>query len=71
MAEVVKREEQHPDDIVRIAEVVRRTTLSKTTIRRMIKRGEFPPGKVLSGPIRFWRRGDIDDWLEEREEVIF
>ena len=55
--------------MMRMAEVVQVTGLSKTTLWRRVKAGDFPP------PVRFgslatrsvgWRESEIEGWLNSR-----
>lgn len=55
--------------ILRLPEVLRITNLSRTTIWRWIKQGEFPAPMQLGGNTSRsigWRRHDIDDWIATR-----
>ena len=58
--------ERRPTEILRIAEVRRMVGLSRTSIWRRVKRGDFPAPRRLGGPDTRavgWRRADIEDWL--------
>ena len=55
-----------PPRIVRVAEVVRRTGLSRTTLWRMQKRRQFPSRRELSPGTIGWLEGEIDAWIRER-----
>lgn len=47
--------------LIRVEEVVRRSSLSKATIYRLVMRGEFPaPVKV--GRASLWRAADVATW---------
>ncbi|QPB42171.1 helix-turn-helix transcriptional regulator [Rodentibacter haemolyticus] len=48
------------------AKVIEITTLSATTIWRMMKRGEFPKSIKASMGRVAWYKSDIDKWLAER-----
>ena len=55
-----------PMDIVRIEEVTEITGLSRTSIWRRVKTGEFPNPLRLGGSNTRavgWRRSDIDNWI--------
>ncbi len=55
--------------IVRRAEVLRVTGLSRATIYRLIGQGLFPsPVKLGPGSVG-WRESEIRDWLRSREPV--
>ena len=48
------------------AKVVEITSLSYTTIWRMIRKGEFPNSVKASMGRGAWRKQDIDDWIAKR-----
>ena len=51
-----------------IKQVIERTTLSKATIYRLIKKGLFPRGKKLipdSDKIVRWSKEEVDNWIEQ------
>lgn len=51
--------------LVRLPEVVQRTSLSRTTIYRKIESGTFPRQMRLSGGMVVWYEGDIDAWIAD------
>ena len=60
------------DRILRIPEVVEITGLSRTTIWRRVKSGDFPvPVRLGSLATRSvgWRESQINDWLDSRPEL--
>lgn len=52
--------------ILRLAEVCRRTGLSRTTIWRLVKRGEFPRPRHLTKSAVGWLERELNDWVESR-----
>lgn len=50
--------------IYRLKEVVELTSLSKSTIYRMISAGVFPASIALSQRAVAWRVSDVDAWLD-------
>ncbi|WP_066017069.1 helix-turn-helix transcriptional regulator [Endozoicomonas atrinae] len=50
-------------ELVNISTVVKMTTLSKATIYRMIKEGEFPKGVMISKKRRVWKKQDVVDTI--------
>lgn len=53
---------------VNVKEVIQRTSLSRTTIWRMVKKGEFP-SQIKIGMIRVaWLDMDIENWMNDRKE---
>ena len=60
------------DRIMRTPEVVRATGLSKTTIWRRVRGGDFPaPVKLGSLATRSigWREDDAESWIESRPVI--
>ena len=58
--------------IMRIPEVVETTGLSKTTIWRRVRSGDFPmPVKLGSLGTRSigWREGDVERWIDGRPVI--
>ena len=58
--------------ILRVPEVLAAVGISRTTLWRRIKSGEFPPPVRLGGAsakIIGWRRADVERWIEELEAV--
>lgn len=54
--------------ILRVPQVIRATGLSRTTLWRRVRAGEFPTPLRLGGPRSRavgWRRADIDNWLSQ------
>ena len=55
--------------ILRLKDVVELVGLSKTTIWRRTRAGEFPPALRLGGPLTRavgWKMTDLATWLEQR-----
>lgn len=54
---------EKPNRLLSLDEVTKKTTLSRSSIYAMRKRGEFPePLRVsLSGVA--WRESDLDEWI--------
>ena len=55
--------------ILRLKDVVELVGLSKTTIWRRMRTGEFPPAIRLGGPQTRavgWKMTDVEAWLEQR-----
>ena len=50
--------------ILRIRDVVERTTLCATTIRRLVRENRFPPPIALGGRAKGWPEYLVDAWLE-------
>ena len=55
--------------ILRVADVLAMTGLSRTTLWRRIKSGDFPPPILLGGPgsrAVGWRCAEVQAWIDER-----
>jgi predicted DNA-binding transcriptional regulator AlpA len=50
-------------------EVHRRTDLSRTTIWRLERAGDFPQSVRISPGRRAWRESDLDRWIASRLEA--
>lgn len=54
-----------PARLIRIGEVMARTSASRPTIYKKMAVGEFPK-TVKMGRASFWVAGEIDSWIRER-----
>ena len=55
--------------ILRLPAVLELTGLSRTTIWRMVKRGEFPQPVALGARARGWRASEVQEWMNSRQPV--
>ena len=55
--------------LLRWGQVLEITGLSKSTIKRRIKKGSFPLPLDLGGNCRAWKRKDIEIWINKLETV--
>ena len=58
--------------ILRTPEVVETTGLSKTTIWRRLRSGDFPIPVKLGGPdsrLIGWKQEDIEEWIDSRQQI--
>ena len=53
--------------VIRLDEILRITSLSRSTIRRLELAGRFPGRLTLSPGVIGWLESDIIDWLKERQ----
>ena len=53
--------------IHRVKSLVRLLGISRTTIWRLVKGGDFPKPISLGKRAKGWRREDIDEWVRSRE----
>jgi prophage regulatory protein len=51
---------------VRSKQLSKELNVSRTTLWRMVKKGELPPPITLSANIVGWRKVDIDSWLANK-----
>lgn len=57
-----------PDQLLRITEVSRLTSLAKSTINLWVAQGKFPKPLTLSPTIKVWRNQSLIDWIEGQTE---
>ena len=57
-----------PDQLLRITEVSRLTSLAKSTINLWVAQGKFPKPISLSPTIKVWRNQSLIDWIEVQVE---
>ena len=57
------------DRILRVREVVDLVGMHRSTLYKMMGRGEFPRPLRIGPNSRGWRQSDIDAWLANLEEV--
>lgn len=54
--------------MLRIKHVSERTGMSRASIYRMMKTGEFPQPVKLTDHLSAWPEPEVDEWLRERIE---
>lgn len=57
------------DRILRMRDVLDCTGLSKSTLYRIIRDGEFPKPVRITSQLVGWRASVIQEWIESREPV--
>lgn len=60
---------QQTAQLLRRAEVERRTGLARSTIYELVRTGNFPPPIPLTGRTRCWVAGEVDAWVANRIEA--
>ena len=55
--------------ILRCPDVVRLTGLSKATLYREVKAGQFPAPLQIGPRAVGWRRDEIEGWIKSRERA--
>lgn len=61
--------DQKPARLIRIRDVVAKTTLSQGTIYARIREGTFPRGRRIGGQAVAWLESDIDEWIVSQPEA--
>jgi prophage regulatory protein len=56
----------HSMRVLREREVVERCGISRSTMRRLLGRGMFPPGRRLGPNSIGWLAAEVDAWLSSR-----
>jgi len=54
------------DAYLRLPEVLAVVGLSRPTLYRRIRAGEFPCGYSLGGNCVAWKRSEVENWIENR-----
>ncbi|MGJ8694413.1 MAG: helix-turn-helix transcriptional regulator [Thalassotalea sp.] len=57
---------RHPNDLIRMTEVVSMTGISKSTIYSYINNGAFPNAIKLGARSVAWQRRAIDEWISNK-----
>ena len=52
------------DQLLRIQDVVKVTTLSKSCINLWVAQDRFPRPTALSATVKVWRESDISAWID-------
>ncbi len=52
------------DHLLRVPEVLKRARISRATLYRLRRTGQFPPAIQLTTRTIAWRASEIDAWLE-------
>jgi len=60
----------YQNQILRRKQVEELTSLSRSSIYRLMDKGLFPKSKgILGGNIVVWWRSEIEDWIKEQMET--
>ncbi len=57
--------------VLKLKDVINQTTLSSSTIYRLVQAGEFPKPIKLAAHASGWLESDIEDWIESRQKARF
>lgn len=61
-----ERQTGPPTRFLRMSQVQARTGLSRSTIRRWVKRGLFPQPIRLGECVLVWIEAEVEQWIRER-----
>ena len=64
MNAIKETEAYAPNQLVRIEQVSKVTTLAKSSINLWVAQGKFPKPIMLSPVVKVWRLSDINSWIE-------
>jgi len=62
----IEKQEADYFQLLRVNEVKKLTTLSKSTIALWVAQSRFPKPIPLSPTVKVWRLSDIKKWLDQR-----
>lgn len=60
---------EYDDQLLRINEVSKLTTLSKSSINLWVAQDRFPKPINLSKTVKVWRLRDLREWAERMQEI--
>ncbi|MBE1162801.1 helix-turn-helix transcriptional regulator [Dyella acidiphila] len=64
-----KIEDSNSVSLLRMADVVKKTGLSRSTVGRLIAKGQFPSPIKISGLMTRWLSRDVDTWIFDLAEA--
>lgn len=64
------KHEEEACQLLRIRDVSKLTTLSKSCIQLWVAQGRFPKPLTLSATIKVWRASQITEWLKKYEGEV-
>lgn len=56
-------------ELLKLPDVINMTSHSKTTIYGLVKKGEFP-APLKRGRASFWRREEVEKWVNSLEPAV-
>jgi prophage regulatory protein len=59
----------HPTQLIDLNTIIARTGMSRMTVHRRMKAGEFPQPIKLSPKMNRWTEGDLEAWIMARAAV--
>lgn len=55
--------------LLRVRDLVRLTGLSRATLNRLVRSGNFPHAVQITQRVVAWRKRDVVNWLESRPKA--
>lgn len=55
--------------LLRVRDIVRLTSLSRATLNRLVRAGDFPQAVRITQRVVVWRKRDVVNWLESRPKA--
>lgn len=65
---MIEQANQSDDQLLRISDVAKLTTLSKSSINLWIAQGKFPKPITLSKTVKVWHLKDVRNWAEDMKK---
>ena len=53
------------DRLIRLPEVMHRTSLSRSCLYRLMSENRFPKGYRVSHKVSVWKETEVDQWIRE------
>ena len=67
--EIKQRHELEACQLIRISELSKLTTLSKSSINLWVAQGKFIPPIVLSPTVKVWKLQNVIDWIDAKHST--
>ncbi len=67
--EVIMQNKHYTDTFLNQTEVQKKFGISRTTLYRWTRDGNFPKGMRLSSNMLRWKQDDVESWLENKRGV--
>jgi predicted DNA-binding transcriptional regulator AlpA len=67
--EVKQRHDLEACQLIRISELSKLTTLSKSSINLWVAQGKFIPPIVLSPTVKVWKLQNVIDWIDAKHST--
>ena len=67
--EIKRRHDLEACQLIRISELSKLTTLSKSSINLWVAQGKFIPPIVLSPTVKVWKLQNVIDWIDAKHST--